>query len=105
MTPDGSRGVPAPGARFLWADLVDDVEWRPGHPAEPGVPGIGGEPLDRLLTGLRAEGVAAVLGERARDAQERGEGVVDPADRVEVVAHAAACVRLNHHPGAVGREH
>ena len=34
--------------------------------------------------------VAAVLGERAGDAQERGERVVDTADRVEVVGHGVA---------------
>src|SRR5207245_11567838 len=66
--------------------------------------GVGGEPPYRLLTGLGAERVAAVLGQRVRDAQESGERVVDPPDRVEVVGDALAGVGLDHHPGAVRRE-
>ena len=42
-------------AGFLWAALVGDVEGCPGHPAESCVPGVGGEPPDRFLTGLSAE--------------------------------------------------
>ena len=58
---DGSRRVPLPRPG-LPAELVDDVERRlAGHPAESGVPGVGGEPPYRLLTGLGAEGVTAVL--------------------------------------------
>ncbi len=49
--------------------------------------------------------VAAVLGERAGDAQERGERVVDTADLVEVVGHSVAGGGLDDHPGAVRREH
>jgi threonine dehydrogenase-like Zn-dependent dehydrogenase len=44
-----------PPARLLRSGFVDDVEGRLGHAAEPGEPGVGGEPPDRLLAGLGAE--------------------------------------------------
>ena len=43
----------------------------------PVYPALGGEPPYRLLTGLGAEGVTAVLGQRVRDAQEGGERVMN----------------------------
>src|SRR5437763_5754438 len=58
--------------------FVHDVERRLRDPAEPAEPGVAGEPPDRLLAGLRAEGVPAVLGQRVGYAQERGERVVHP---------------------------
>ena len=84
----GRAGRPARGSRFgksmaaaagallvtgLWAGLVDDVEGRLGDPAECCVPGVRGKPPYRLLTGLGAERVAAVLGQRVRHAQEGRE--------------------------------
>src|SRR6185437_12563995 len=41
---DGSRGAPPAAFRLLRAGLVDDVEGCLGNPAEPRVPGVGGEP-------------------------------------------------------------
>ena len=55
----------------LGTDLVDQVERRLGRAPEPGEAGVGDDLPDRGLSGLRAERVAAGLGQRVRHAQQR----------------------------------
>src|SRR5687768_8669346 len=77
---------PAPaGRRRSAAGLVHVVEGRLTGPPEAGEARVGHQLPDGRLARLRTQGVAAGLGHRVRHAQERGEAVVDPADRVQVV--------------------
>jgi hypothetical protein len=62
------------GSARLPAGLVHDVERVLGDPAEAAEPGVGDDAADRLLAGLGAERVAALLGERVRAA---GLGILD----------------------------
>ena len=72
--------------------------------AEPREPRVGGHLAQRGRTCLRAQAVAARLGPAGGDADEGGEPVVDPADRVQVLGEGVAGDRLDHQPGAVRGE-
>ena len=61
-----------------------------------------GDDLAQLrLAGLRAERRADLLRQRGRHADHRRAGIVEPADRVQIVLQAVAGHRLDDHPGAV----
>src|SRR5207245_3994123 len=70
-------------------------------PAEPAEPGLRRDLADGFLSGLGTQRVAAGLRTGGRHADERGERVVDPAHRVEVLRQRVAGQRLDDQPGAV----
>ena len=56
------------------------------------------------LASLRTQTHAAFLRQRAGRAQQRGCRVVRAPDRIEILLDAIARVRLDDHPGAIGRQ-
>src|ERR1022692_865215 len=85
--------------------FVDEVERRLSGAAEPAESGLLHDGPDRRLAGLRAKRVAAWLRPRVRQAEQRGEGVVNAAYRVEVVGNRFAGHRLDDQPAAAVADH
>src|SRR6185437_14988692 len=102
LWPDGLPEGMRP--RLLGTDFVDEVKRGFGGAPEPGEAGVGDDLPDGGLAGLRAERVAAGLGQRVRHAQQRGGAVVDPPDRVHVARHVVGGGGLDDEPRAVGLE-
>src|SRR5205823_3245083 len=85
----------------LGTGFVDGAERGLLGPAEPAEPGLRRDLADGFLPGLGTQGIAAGLRAGGRHADVRGERVVDPAHRVEVIRQRVAGQRLDDQPGAV----
>src|SRR3954451_17865049 len=86
------------GLRLGLQDEVERGFGGPPHAAEAGLVQHGGE---SAFASLRAEAEADLLGQRARCADDRGQAVVGPSDRVEVVLEGIAGVALDQEQCAV----
>ena len=82
----------------------NDVERGAGGLANPGEPGLGEDLTESGRSGLSPEGHASGLVQRRWCADHGGDRVIQPADRVEVVADLVASRRLEQHERAVRRQ-
>src|SRR4051812_23272482 len=72
-------------ARRLWSGLQNDVEGGLGRPAYTRDPRLAQHVGELPFAGLRAESPPDLLRERPWRADDGGQAVVGPADRVDVV--------------------